>query len=150
MRVRVCASEHQQIHTNAITRTRTHTLTLTHARTHTLAHTRTHTLTHTHARTHSHICRDYPPFWTHEEWCEGFLKLLDQLRLDQVHLFGVRAVVLFQSVCIIESTTQAAEMHSKMWQVRTLGRGFRAVDCDCNFLSCLLSILIIAEHTKTF
>jgi len=26
---------------------------------------------------------DAPPFWTHEEWCEGFLQFLDHLRLDQ-------------------------------------------------------------------
>eukprot|EP00039_Didymoeca_costata_P023160 m.6200 g.6200 ORF g.6200 m.6200 type:complete len:324 (+) comp3496_c0_seq1:145-1116(+) len=29
-----------------------------------------------------------PPCWTVEEWCEGFLKLLDHLRIDQVHIFG--------------------------------------------------------------
>jgi len=34
------------------------------------------------------IAVDAPPFWTHEEWCEGFLQFLDHLRLDQVHIFG--------------------------------------------------------------
>eukprot|EP00036_Acanthoecidae_sp_10tr_P019998 CAMPEP_0206314790 /NCGR_PEP_ID=MMETSP0106_2-20121207/15202_1 /ASSEMBLY_ACC=CAM_ASM_000206 /TAXON_ID=81532 /ORGANISM="Acanthoeca-like sp., Strain 10tr" /LENGTH=299 /DNA_ID=CAMNT_0053746163 /DNA_START=222 /DNA_END=1117 /DNA_ORIENTATION=+ len=31
---------------------------------------------------------DYPVYWTHADWCEGFAKLLDALELDSVHLFG--------------------------------------------------------------
>eukprot|EP00051_Salpingoeca_urceolata_P014906 m.190309 g.190309 ORF g.190309 m.190309 type:complete len:315 (-) comp18225_c1_seq1:63-1007(-) len=31
---------------------------------------------------------DYPVFWTHEEFCQGLLQLLDHLQVDQVHLFG--------------------------------------------------------------
>lgn len=34
------------------------------------------------------ISVDAPAYWTHDEWCNGFLKLIDQLLLDQVHLFG--------------------------------------------------------------
>jgi maspardin len=34
------------------------------------------------------IAVDYPPCWSHDDWCESFLKLLDQLKLDQVHIFG--------------------------------------------------------------
>ena len=35
------------------------------------------------------IAVDYPVLWTHGSWSEAFAALLDQLRLDQVHLFGV-------------------------------------------------------------
>lgn len=34
------------------------------------------------------IAVDYPVYWKHEDWCVGFMKLLDQLGLDTVHLFG--------------------------------------------------------------
>ena len=34
------------------------------------------------------ISLSYPVYWTVNEWCEGFRKLLDFLQLDQVHLFG--------------------------------------------------------------
>lgn len=34
------------------------------------------------------ISLSYPVYWTINEWCEGFRKLLDFLQLDQVHLFG--------------------------------------------------------------
>eukprot|EP00035_Acanthoeca_spectabilis_P003075 m.91154 g.91154 ORF g.91154 m.91154 type:complete len:307 (+) comp11914_c0_seq2:210-1130(+) len=31
---------------------------------------------------------EYPVYWSHQEWCDGFSKLLDVLELDSVHLFG--------------------------------------------------------------
>ena len=34
------------------------------------------------------ISLSYPVYWSINEWCEGFRKLLDFLQLDQVHLFG--------------------------------------------------------------
>eukprot|EP00041_Stephanoeca_diplocostata_P009024 m.136658 g.136658 ORF g.136658 m.136658 type:complete len:295 (-) comp17578_c0_seq2:270-1154(-) len=34
------------------------------------------------------ISVDYPIYWSHDEWCIGFSKLLDALGLDSVHLFG--------------------------------------------------------------
>eukprot|EP00160_Parvularia_atlantis_P005258 Unigene14497_Nuclearia_a/m.43685 Unigene14497_Nuclearia_a/g.43685 ORF Unigene14497_Nuclearia_a/g.43685 Unigene14497_Nuclearia_a/m.43685 type:complete len:298 (-) Unigene14497_Nuclearia_a:144-1037(-) len=34
------------------------------------------------------VAVDYPPYWTHIEWCDGFTKLLDQLGFEKVHLFG--------------------------------------------------------------
>ena len=30
----------------------------------------------------------YPVYWSVQEFCEGFRRLLDELRLDKVHLFG--------------------------------------------------------------
>ncbi|KAI9560687.1 hypothetical protein GHT06_011637 [Daphnia sinensis] len=34
------------------------------------------------------ISLSWPVYWSVNEWCEGFRKLLDFLQLDQVHLFG--------------------------------------------------------------
>eukprot|EP00047_Mylnosiga_fluctuans_P019143 m.79289 g.79289 ORF g.79289 m.79289 type:complete len:341 (-) comp7998_c0_seq1:435-1457(-) len=34
------------------------------------------------------ISIDYPVLWSHEDFCEAFLVLLDQLRLDEIHLYG--------------------------------------------------------------
>lgn len=34
------------------------------------------------------IAVDFPPYWTVDEWCVGFSKLLDQLDVDRVHLYG--------------------------------------------------------------
>ncbi|XP_065578788.1 maspardin-like isoform X2 [Artemia franciscana] len=34
------------------------------------------------------ITVSYPVYWNHDEWCEGFLKLINFLRLEKVHLFG--------------------------------------------------------------
>ncbi|KAL3286817.1 hypothetical protein HHI36_001309 [Cryptolaemus montrouzieri] len=34
------------------------------------------------------ISVEAPVYWNVKEWCEGFKKLLDNLGLDQVHLFG--------------------------------------------------------------
>ncbi|XP_065059614.1 maspardin-like [Rhopilema esculentum] len=31
---------------------------------------------------------EYPVYWTHKEWAEGFRKLLDHFDLDKVHIFG--------------------------------------------------------------
>lgn len=34
------------------------------------------------------ISLSWPVYWSVNEWCDGFRKLLDFLQLDQVHLFG--------------------------------------------------------------
>uniref|UniRef100_A0A8C3VXI4 Maspardin n=1 Tax=Catagonus wagneri TaxID=51154 RepID=A0A8C3VXI4_9CETA len=34
------------------------------------------------------IALQYPVYWDHLEFCDGFRKLLDHLQLDKVHLFG--------------------------------------------------------------
>ncbi|KAL0278698.1 UNVERIFIED_CONTAM: hypothetical protein PYX00_000445 [Menopon gallinae] len=34
------------------------------------------------------ISAEHPPYWNIQEWCEGFKKLMDQLGLVRVHLFG--------------------------------------------------------------
>lgn len=34
------------------------------------------------------IAVSYPTYWSVNEFCEGFRKLLDFLQLDRVHLFG--------------------------------------------------------------
>lgn len=34
------------------------------------------------------ISVSYPVYWNFTEWCEGFIKLLNFLQLDEVHLFG--------------------------------------------------------------
>lgn len=34
------------------------------------------------------ICTEAPVYWNVKEWCEGFKKLLDQLNLEKVHIFG--------------------------------------------------------------
>eukprot|EP00079_Xenopus_tropicalis_P033825 XP_017947596.1 PREDICTED: maspardin isoform X1 [Xenopus tropicalis] len=34
------------------------------------------------------IALQYPVYWDHLEFCDGFRKLLDDLHLDKVHLFG--------------------------------------------------------------
>lgn len=34
------------------------------------------------------IALDYPVYWTMKEFCEGLKRLLDNLQLDKVHLFG--------------------------------------------------------------
>lgn len=31
---------------------------------------------------------EQPAYWTVKEWCEGFKKLIDQLGLQKVHIFG--------------------------------------------------------------
>ncbi|KAK9498006.1 hypothetical protein O3M35_003896 [Rhynocoris fuscipes] len=34
------------------------------------------------------ISAEHPPYWSAEDWCAGFKKLIDYLELDKVHLFG--------------------------------------------------------------
>lgn len=34
------------------------------------------------------ISAQYPPYWTIEDWCRSFMRLLDYLGLSKVHLFG--------------------------------------------------------------
>ncbi|ENN75722.1 maspardin [Dendroctonus ponderosae] len=34
------------------------------------------------------ISAEAPPYWTANEWCDGFRKLLDYLSLSKVHIFG--------------------------------------------------------------
>ena len=31
---------------------------------------------------------EHPIYWSVNEWCAGFIKLIDYLELDKVHLFG--------------------------------------------------------------
>ncbi|RZF44739.1 hypothetical protein LSTR_LSTR000691 [Laodelphax striatellus] len=34
------------------------------------------------------ISAEHPVYWTVNDWCEGFKKLLDYLKLEKIHLFG--------------------------------------------------------------
>lgn len=34
------------------------------------------------------IAAESPPYWSAEEWCQGFRQLLTHLDLEKVHLFG--------------------------------------------------------------
>ncbi|XP_039277509.1 maspardin [Nilaparvata lugens] len=34
------------------------------------------------------ISAEHPVYWTVNDWCDGFKKLLDYLKLDKIHLFG--------------------------------------------------------------
>ena len=34
------------------------------------------------------ICIDYPAYYSINEWCNGFRRLLDALQLNKVHIFG--------------------------------------------------------------
>lgn len=34
------------------------------------------------------VAVQWPPYWSTQEWCEGFAQLLDRLSLEQVHIFG--------------------------------------------------------------
>eukprot|EP00732_Lithocolla_globosa_P006379 Lithocolla_globosa_v1_NODE_7375_length_954_cov_37.926585.p1 type:complete len:299 gc:universal NODE_7375_length_954_cov_37.926585:44-940(+) len=34
------------------------------------------------------ISAEYPNYYTHKDWCDGFVKFIDSLNLEKVHLFG--------------------------------------------------------------
>ena len=55
----------------------------------------THTHTHTH-HTHTHTQIEYPVYWTTDEFCDGFIKLMDHLQLDKVCNPGYKYVILPQ------------------------------------------------------
>lgn len=57
------------------------------------------------------ISVQYPIYWTMREWTTGFRKLLDQLGLDKVHLFGA-SLGGFLAQKFAESTYQSPRVHS--------------------------------------
>ncbi|EDV26915.1 uncharacterized protein TRIADDRAFT_22848 [Trichoplax adhaerens] len=57
------------------------------------------------------ISVEYPSYWTHAEWTEGFKKLLDTLQLDKVHLFGA-SLGGFLAQKVAESTHINPRIHS--------------------------------------
>ena len=40
------------------------------------------------ARGYRVIAAEAPPYWTADDWCRGFRRLLTHLSLEKVHLFG--------------------------------------------------------------
>lgn len=57
------------------------------------------------------ISVEYPTYWTYSEWTEGFLRLLDFLKLDEVHLFGA-SLGGFLAQKFAELTFKSPRVHS--------------------------------------
>ncbi|KAF0291665.1 Maspardin [Amphibalanus amphitrite] len=53
----------------------------------------------------------YPVYWSVQEFCEGFRRLLDELRLDKVHLFG-SFLGAFLAQKFVEATRQSPRVAS--------------------------------------
>ena len=43
---------------------------------------------------------EYPVFWTAEEFCDGFIKLIDYLELDKVNSNLLKIVCTCMCVCV--------------------------------------------------
>jgi maspardin len=54
---------------------------------------------------------EYPVFWSVEEFCDGFLKLIDHLELDKVHIFGA-SLGAFLAQKVAEQTFKSPRVHS--------------------------------------
>ncbi|OBS82109.1 hypothetical protein A6R68_23900 [Neotoma lepida] len=57
------------------------------------------------------IALQYPVYWDHLEFCDGFRKLLDHLQLDKVHLFGA-SLGGFLAQKFAEYTHKSPRVHS--------------------------------------
>lgn len=57
------------------------------------------------------ISVEYPVFWTAEEFCDGFIKLIDFLELDKVHIFGA-SLGAFLAQKVAERTFRSPRVHS--------------------------------------
>ncbi|CAI8024061.1 Maspardin [Geodia barretti] len=57
------------------------------------------------------ISVEYPVFWSVEEFCDGFLKLIDHLELDKVHIFGA-SLGAFLAQKVAEQTFKSPRVHS--------------------------------------
>eukprot|EP00794_Sanderia_malayensis_P009862 gene9861-10872_t len=54
---------------------------------------------------------EYPVYWTHKEWAEGFRKLLDHFDLDKIHIFGA-SLGGFLAQKFAEHTYKSPRVHS--------------------------------------
>lgn len=54
---------------------------------------------------------EYPVYWTHKEWAEGFRKLLDHFDLDKIHIFGA-SLGGFLAQKFSEHTYKSPRVHS--------------------------------------
>jgi len=54
---------------------------------------------------------EYPVYWTHQAWSEGFRKLLDHFDLDKVHIFGA-SLGGFLAQKFSEHTFRSPRVHS--------------------------------------
>lgn len=57
------------------------------------------------------ISVEYPVYWTTDEFCDGFIKLMDHLQLDKVHIFGA-SLGAFLAQKIAERTQRSPRVHS--------------------------------------
>ncbi|RMX58213.1 hypothetical protein pdam_00000029 [Pocillopora damicornis] len=57
------------------------------------------------------ISVEYPVYWTYGEWTEGFRRLLDYLKLDEVHIFGA-SLGGFLAQKFAEMTHKSPRVHS--------------------------------------
>jgi maspardin len=57
------------------------------------------------------IAADFPPLWSHNDWCESFRRLLDHLNLDEVHIFGA-SLGGFLGQKFAEYTFKSPRVHS--------------------------------------
>lgn len=57
------------------------------------------------------ISVEYPVFWSADEFCESFLKLINHLELDRVHIFGA-SLGAFLGQKIAEKTYKSPRVHS--------------------------------------
>lgn len=57
------------------------------------------------------ISVEYPVYWTYGEWTEGFRRLLDYLKLDEVHIFGA-SLGGFLAQKFAEMTYKSPRVHS--------------------------------------
>ncbi|XP_077905600.1 maspardin isoform X3 [Ictidomys tridecemlineatus] len=60
---------------------------------------------------HLYYTLQYPVYWDHLEFCDGFRKLLDHLQLDKVHLFGA-SLGGFLAQKFAEYTHKSPRVHS--------------------------------------
>lgn len=57
------------------------------------------------------ISVEYPTYWTLREFLHGFVRLLDHLKLDKVHVFGA-SLGGFLAQKLVESLLQCPRIHS--------------------------------------
>jgi len=57
------------------------------------------------------ISIEYPVFWSVEEFCDAFLRLIDHLELDKVHIFGA-SLGAFLAQKLAERTYRNTRVHS--------------------------------------
>lgn len=57
------------------------------------------------------ISVEYPVFWSVDEFCDGFLKLMDHLELDRVHILGA-SLGAFLGQKLAERTFRCPRVHS--------------------------------------